>query len=150
MCTVSDPTLSITDPDPQIENQESWSRIFPLKVHKRENFFGADFGFLSKLSYPIVKWMFFTKKFFWFNQNWGGWGCFRAYSECAAAASAHTKYAQQQLLRILSLRGSSFCAYLVCAEVYENFEVWLDFTLSIRRSCCCAYLECAAAAFAHT
>ena len=38
--------------------------ISALKVHKRENFFDADFGFLSKMSYPIIKWMFFTKHFF--------------------------------------------------------------------------------------
>jgi len=29
-----------------------------LKVHKRENFFGSDIGFLSKRLFPIEKWMF--------------------------------------------------------------------------------------------
>jgi len=38
--------------------------FFKGTVHKRENFFGADFGFLSKLSFLIIKWMFFTKKKF--------------------------------------------------------------------------------------
>ena len=32
-----------------------------------------------------------------------------------AAALAYTWYAQQQLWRILGMRSSSFCAYLVCA-----------------------------------
>jgi len=35
-----------------------------LKVHKRENFFASDFGFLSKLLFPMKKMMFFTKKVF--------------------------------------------------------------------------------------
>jgi len=55
-----------------------------LKVHKRENFFGTDFGFLSKFSIPMEKWMFFTKKVLDSIKIQG-----------AGVASVHTKYAQQ-------------------------------------------------------
>jgi len=55
-----------------------------LKVHKRENFFVTDFGFLCKLLFPIEKWMFFRKK----NLD-------STTIEEAGVASANSKYAQK-------------------------------------------------------
>jgi len=46
---------------------QKYSAIFTdmkLKVHKRENFFGADFVFVSKLLLPMYKCVFFRKKSF--------------------------------------------------------------------------------------
>ena len=47
-----------------------------LKVHKRENFFCADFCFVSKLLFPMYNWVFFIRKVFGFNQNWGSYNAF--------------------------------------------------------------------------
>jgi len=44
--------------------KSSWILDGCLKVHKRENFFCSNFGFLSKLLFPMKKVMFFTKKVF--------------------------------------------------------------------------------------
>ena len=77
-----------------------------LKAHKQENFFGATFLFLAKLSFPMENLMFFTKKSIWIPSIQG-----------AGVASVHSKYAHQQIQRILS--KSCWCAYLVCAEIAD-------------------------------
>jgi len=55
-----------------------------LKVHKRENFFGSDFGFLSKLPFPIKKKCVGKIKNFDFF-----------YIKEVRVASAHTQYISQ-------------------------------------------------------
>jgi len=52
------PSLAVSSTSP------AHTELNQLKVHKRENFFGSDFGFLSQLLFPMKKVMFFTKKDF--------------------------------------------------------------------------------------
>ena len=67
--------------------------VFRLKICTCSNFKGTQgweflwsrFWISLLIVIPHSKMDVFYKNFCWFNQNCGGWGCFRVYSECAEA-----------------------------------------------------------------